>query len=332
MLNLRNEAAYAMKEITFLKRNVEKWKEIEQFLKRTSQKNPDKLADLFIELTDDLSYARTFYPNSETANYLNDLAVQVHQEIYRNKKEGTRRILSFWTREVPLIYGKHWKELLFTFGLLIVGFLIAVLSQHYDPQFADLILSPGYVDETLSNIEKGDPMGIYKGGNPFWSFTGITINNIRVALLAFAWGLLLSVGSIYIVFSNAIMVGSFYYIFYTNGAADEWWSFVWLHGTLEIWAIVVGAAAGIVLGNSLLFPGSYSRFESLLIGAKEGLKMVVGVVPLFIVAGFIEGFITRLTDMPHWINLLIILTSLAFIIWYFVIYPGIVKRRELDVT
>lgn len=285
------------------------------------------MADLFIELTDDLSYARTFFPGSETVNYLNGLSVQLHQEIYRNKREKAKRIWDFFSRELPLLYLKHWKEMLFVALLMLVAVLIAVVSQYYDPKFADLIMGPYYVDMTIENIENGDPMGVYKGGNQLWDWIWLASNNIRVAMMAFAMGFLLSIGALWIIFSNGIMLGSFFYLFYYYGAANEWWSFVWLHGTLEIWAIVVGGTAGLVMGNSILFPKSYSRGASLARGAREGMKMALGCVPLLLVAGFIEGFVTRLTNMPHWLNLVIIFGSLTFIVWYFILHPLRLKMR-----
>jgi uncharacterized membrane protein SpoIIM required for sporulation len=102
---------------------------------------------------------------------------------------------------------------------------------------------------------------------------------------------------------------------------------VWIHGTFEISAIIIAGAAGFVLGNSLLYPGTYKRIESLKIGAKNSLKIVVGVVPVFIVAGFLESFVTRYTDMPLWLSLFIILGSLTCVIGYFVVYPAYLSKK-----
>ena len=96
---------------------------------------------------------------------------------------------------------------------------------------------------------------------------------------------------------------------------------IWIHGTLEISAIVIAGCAGLTLGNSILFPGTYSRGVSFVKGAKQGVKIIIGLVPVFITAAFFEGFVTRYTQMPMWLSLTIILTSLAFVVWYFIIYP-----------
>ena len=203
---------------------------------------------------------------------------------------------------------------------------IGVLSSANDRTFIQLILGDHYVNMTEENIRKGDPMAVYKQWHEMEMFLGITINNIRVAFLAFSLGLLFSLGTVYILFTNGVMIGAFHYLFFTHDLLFESMLTIWVHGTLEISAIVISGCAGIVMGNSILFPGTYSRGLSFMRGAKRGLKIVIGLVPLFIVAGFLEGFVTRHTDMPA-LNACIILASLAFVLFYFFIYPVMLKKK-----
>src|SRR5690606_15344093 len=102
----------------------------------------------------------------------------------------------------------------------------------------------------------------------------------------------------YFLFYNGVMLGSFQYFFHQRGLLMESALTIWIHGTLEITAIVIAGGAGIVMGNSILFPGTYSRTESLMRGARRGVKIVLGMIPIFLVAAFLESFVTRLTDMP----------------------------------
>jgi len=152
-------------------------------------------------------------------------------------------------------------------------------------------------------------------------FLGITINNIRVAFLCFILGLLGSLGTIVILFYNGIMVGAFQYFFYSKGLFVESFLTIWIHGTIEISAIIIAGSAGIILGNGLLFPKTYSRGDSLQIAAKRAVRIIVGTIPLFILAGFLESFITRLTDLPNVIKVLIIGLSALYILGMYVIYP-----------
>lgn len=310
-----------MREVTFLKKNAEKWKEVESFLSSKDKINPDKLADLFIELTDDLSYSRTFYPNSKTTQYLNSLTAKVHQSIYKSKKERKERFIQFWKYEAPLLFYKHRMKILIAFSIFFLSMLIGVVSSAGDSGFVRLIMGDSYVNMTLENIDKGDPLAVYKQMNGVDMFLGITFNNIRVSFIAFMFGLLISFGSAWILMSNGIMLGAFQYFFHIHDLLFESVLVIWIHGTLEISSIIIAGAAGLVLGNSILFPGTYSRRQSFMIGSKEGLKMIVSLIPIFITAGFLESFVTRHTGMPVFLSLTIILGSLAFVIWYFIIYP-----------
>ncbi len=310
-----------VKEITFLKQNADKWQEFETLISTKGGSNPDLMADLFIQLTDDLSYSKTHYPKAKTTQYLNSIAARVHQEIYKNKKEKKSRIITFWKYELPFIFKNSHKQLLYSFIIFAVAFLIGVVSSIYDDSFLRVILGDEYVNGTLESIKNGDPMAIYKSDSQMNMFFGITIHNIQVSFVCFAMGILCSFGTGYMLFSNGIMVGAFQFFFYTKGVLLQSALVVWIHGTLEISAIVIAGCAGLTMGNSILFPGTYSRSISFVKGAKQGVKIVVGLIPVFIAAGFLESFVTRYSNMPMWLSLSIIGVSLTFIIWYFIVYP-----------
>lgn len=310
-----------MREASFVKQNKEKWIAFERVVQNNLRINPDQLADYYIQLTNDLAYAQTYYPESKTLQYLNALASQAHQRIYSNKRENKNRIVSFWKYEFPLFFRQYHRTLLISFLIFSLAAVIGVVSSINDDSFVRLILGDAYVNETLENIEKGNPTAIYKSGSEIGSFLGITINNIRVAMIAYALGVITSIGTAYVLFFNGIMVGSFFGMFYTEGVLFEASKNIWLHGTIELSVIVIAGCAGLVMGNSILFPKTYSRRVSFLKGAKDGLKIVLSTVPFFIIAGFIEGFITRYNNMPVWLAMTIIFSSLALIIFYYIIYP-----------
>lgn len=318
-----------VKEITFLKQNADKWQEFEKLISTKGGSNPDLMADLFIQLTDDLSYSKTHYPKTKTTQYLNSIAARVHQEIYKNKKEKKSRIFNFWKYELPFLFKNSHKQLLYAFLIFGVAFLIGVVSTLYDDSFVRLILGDQYINETLENIDKNDPMAIYKGMSQGNMFSIITINNIYVSFICFAMGILFSFGTGYMLFTNGVMVGAFQFFFYTKGVLLQSALVIWIHGTLEISAIIIAGCAGLTMGNSILFPGTYSRGASFVKGAKQGVKIAIGLVPIFIVAGFLESFVTRYTQMPIWLSLSIIGASLTFIVWYFIIYPIRLNKSAL---
>ena len=310
-----------MREASFVKQNKEKWIGFETALHNNVKINPDDLASYYIQLTNDLSYAQTYYPDSKTLLYLNSLASQAHQKIYITKKESKNKIVSFWKYEFPLFFKQYHKTLLFTFLFFMAAVLIGVVSTLNDDSFVRLILGDRYVNMTIENIENGEPMAVYKSGSQVGTFLGITVNNIRVAIIAFAMGVLFSVGTIFVLFSNGIMLGAFITFFYNYGILDKT-STIWLHGTIEISVIVIAGCAGLVMGNSFLFPKTFSRRVAFMKGAKDGLKIVVSTIPFFIIAGFIEGFFTRFGDqMPNVLAYSIILASFTLIVYYYILYP-----------
>ncbi len=316
-----------MREAAFAKQNKAKWLKFESVLRNNVSVDPDELSNLYVEVTDHLSYAQTFYPNSNTLKYLNGLSALAHQKIYRTKRESRKRFITFYTKEFPLFFSQYHKQLLFSFVLFLLFAIIGAYSAASDGSFVRLIMGDAYVNMTLANIDKGDPMAVYKEMGEMNMFLGITINNIKVALMAFSFGLFLSIGTVYIIMQNAIMLGSFQYFFYEKGLLWESARTIWIHGTIEISVIIIAACAGIVLGNSILFPGTYTRLQSFIRGAKDGLKILLSTVPFFIIAGFLEGFVTRHTDMPDWLAVIIIGSSLYLILYYYVLYPLKLKRR-----
>jgi uncharacterized membrane protein SpoIIM required for sporulation len=123
------------------------------------------------------------------------------------------------------------------------------------------------------------------------------------------------------------MVGTFVMFFYKEQQLSQAFPIIMLHGTIELSAIVIAAAAGFTMGNSILFPGTYSRLVSFKMGAVKGLKIVMGLIPFFVMAGFIESFITRYAFMHGSVKAGIIGLSAILIIYYFVIYPTLLKRN-----
>jgi uncharacterized membrane protein SpoIIM required for sporulation len=282
---------------------------------------PDELADAYIDITSDLAFSQTHYPKSRITLYLNNLASAIHHRIYRNKRERWSRIVTFWSREMPQIMWHARKELCISFLIFVVSALVGALSQWLDPEFSRLILGNSYVDMTLQNIENGTPMAVYGSGSEGSMFFGITINNIMVSFRAFASGLLTSFATGLLLFYNGVMIGAFQTFFAQHGLLWDSFLAVWLHGTIEISAIIVAGAAGIAMGNGWLFPGTYGRLYSFRRGAMKGLKIVIGTVPLFCVAGFIESFLTRHTEFPDAFRLTVILLSAIFIVYYYIVLP-----------
>lgn len=322
-----------MREAMFIKKNVDKWNEYQQ----TKPANSDETAQRFITLIDDLSYAKTYYPRSKVTRWINGLAAGIYQSIYRNKKERYSRIFDFWKFELPLVFRRHHRTFLFTSILFIVFVTIGVVASKTNPEFVRGVLGDEYVNMTEDNIANGDPFGVYKDENPFTMFVRIAFNNIKVAFMLFIGGFSLGYFTLNILWSNGLMLGTFEQMFFAHGLGLKSILVIWIHGTIEISAIVIAGTAGFVLAKGILFPGTYSRMESFKRNVKDASKILICLVPFFIIASFLESYVTHLMSrtydtqseigMPVWGSLIILAASLWLIAWYFIIWPIRLHKR-----
>lgn len=316
-----------MKETTFIAENKEKWKRFEKNQSNPSS-DPKELGDLYSEINSDLSYAQTFYKRRTVRAYLNGLAQGLHNSVYRQKASTVKKAWEAWTVSIPIEIYNARKNLLFALVLFIIYALIGAFSTHIDIGFAETVLGRSYVALTESNIADEDPLAIYRSSSQGRMFLDITLNNIKVALLCFFSGVLFSLGTHLILFKNAVMVGVFQYFFKLKGLLLTSFLTIWIHGAFEISAIVIASGAGFTIGHGLLFPGSFSRLQSFQISARRGVRIMLSLIPIFIIAGFLESFVTRhYLTLPNWSKWLIVLFSFAFILFYYVIYPALVARK-----
>lgn len=319
-----------MKETEFIKNNTEKWSKFEKALE-SSKDNPEQLSKLYIDITEDLGYAQTFYNRRTVRVYLNQLAQKVFSGVHKQGGESFRKIIHAATVSVPIEVYRSRKTLLFALVMFCCYALVGVISTYYNPDFPRIILGDYYVDMTIENIANGNPLDVYASQEHLSMFIHITSNNLKVAFLTFFAGFFFTLGAHLLMFSNGVMLGSFQYFFYTKGLLITSFLGIWIHGAFEISAIVLAGGAGIVAGRGLLFPGSFTRIQSLKIATRRGFKIMLSLVPFIIIAGFLESYVTRNYQLlPAWSKWFIILFSFAFIVAYYVIYPFYISRKYPD--
>jgi uncharacterized membrane protein SpoIIM required for sporulation len=319
-----------MRESIFIRQNKEKWQEFERLLDSNSD-DPDQLRDLFIQVTDDLSYARTYYPNRSVRVYLNGLAQRIFSRIYKSRRSRKSKFRLFWTDELPRLILESHREFRLSLLVFLLAVTIGVVSSIFEPEFARSILGDDYINMTIENIESGDPMAVYKSRDAFGSALGITAHNMLLAFLTFVMGILFSIGTIGMLISNGVMVGVFQFFFIERGLFWDSFLTIWMHGALEISALVISGAAGLVMGRGLVFPGTLSRRKSFQIASRRGIKIMIGVAPLFVLAGFIEAFVTRYTELPDILRGAFISLCFGYIFFYYYWYPRYKARQGFEV-
>lgn len=320
-----------MKESDFINQNKVKWEEVEKNLTK-QEVSPSETSKLFVQVTDDLSYARTFYKNRSVKIYLNEIAKFLFNDINKAKQNYFKSFIKFWKTDLPLVMYVSRRSMLISFVVFVSCFILGVITSRYDPSFCRSILSSNYIDMTNENIAKGDAMAVYKSDGELETFLPIFVNNLRIDFVTFFSGIFMAIGSLFIMIVNGVMVGVFQYFFISKGLFWESFLAIWTHGTLEISAIILSGGAGLTLGKGLLFPGTHSRFQALKVSGMNGLKIIMGVAPVTLLAAFIEGFLTRHTNIPDAIRFSFILLSLSFVLIYFFWYPRKVAKKTTNLN
>lgn len=309
-----------MREGDFIRQNSAKWEEFEELFDR-DRKEPRRISELYVQITEDLSYARTFYPNRSVRAYLNSLSQRVLQRMHRGQGPGADSIRRFWTLVLPAELYAARVDLLISLLLFLGAVAIGLFSSVHDPDFAQLILGPDYVEMTEQNIAAGDPMKVYKDSRPFPMFLRIFSNNLFVDVLTFTLGIFFAIGTAFVTLYNGIMVGAFQHFFVGHGLLAESALTIWQHGTLEMSALVLSGAAGLTMGRGVAFPGTYTRLQAFRLSALRGFRMMMPVFVFTFLAALLESWVTRATEMPLPIRLFVILASLLIVLFYLVWYP-----------
>jgi len=317
-----------LKETSFIEQNKQKWSRFEELYKSKSN-DPEELSELYTDITEDLSFAQTFYKRRTVRAYLNQLAQQVYTGVHKQKGESLRKIVTAWKVSIPLEVYRSRKNLLFALIVFLISALIGVVSTHLDPDFPRVVMGDWYVNNTIENIQSGNPLKVYETNDQMAMFVLITTNNMKVAFLTFFVGFFFTLGTHMLLFYNGVMLGAFQYFFHSKGLLITSFLGIWIHGAFEISAIVLAGGAGITAGNGLLFPKSYTRLQSLQLSTKRGLKIMMSLVPFIIFAGFLESFVTaNYQTLPNWSKWMLILFSFAIILFFYVFYPIYVARKN----
>jgi uncharacterized membrane protein SpoIIM required for sporulation len=243
---------------------------------------------LYRQVAADLSILRQDPTGAHYSRYLNQLLGRAHSIIYSGKKTSIRSIFSFFTAEWPALVWRRHVYLFVVAAVFAVCGMAGALLTLQNPEFAMQVLGPAMVD-SIEHHEMWTHSIV--AIRPLAS-SEIATNNLSVSFLTFAMGITAGIGTLWLIAFNGLLIGVVGAACADHGMSVSLWSFVVGHGSLEIPAILLAGVAGLRLGTGLLFPGHLSRRESLRLAGTEAVKIELGTIPLLIVAGFVEGFIS----------------------------------------
>ncbi len=288
----------------FLQRRETDWKALDDLLKQATDRpeslttaDAERLGSLYRAATSDLAIAKRDYPKARLTAYLNQLVGRTHSLLYKKRTLSTRAIRRYFQVDIPVAFRRNVRQFIIAMLLLFVPAIIAGVLANIDPDLAQFILPPG-AQALIPQIEEGVLWTeIEEEGRPFFSAI-IATNNIQVSFLAFAGGILAGVMTIFVLIFNGLLLGGLMGLTFHYGIGWGLTEFVFAHGVVELSVIGLAGAAGLLLGRSLVSPGLISRGDALRLAAKDAIKLVVACVPLLLIAGLIEGFISPNEFIP----------------------------------
>lgn len=321
-----------MKEDKFIKENMNTWKYLEETaaklkfsgFKKLRKDELNNFISAYNITCGHLSYSRTYFGNTKTTEYLNKLVSMAHGYIYATNTSNFKKMVKFFFVDFPLLIKNNLGYFIASTSLFLAGMVIA---------FAYIMISsdnaPAFVPQGLI-----DGINNFAGSGREWdnAITSSTIltNNIKVGIIAFVFGITLGIGTCYVLVFNGFMLGGAAALAYQKHISVEFWSMILPHGVLELFAIFICGAAGLMIAKSIINPGIYSRKDTIIRYGKKAIYSLCCTIPIFTVAGIIEGYITP-SALPEVIKLIFAMFTLILLMIYIAIPVFIFRKKESEV-
>lgn len=282
----------------FVKKHRDDWKKLEDLIttmqkhkSRMTSQDIDQFHRLYQKSAQNLSYSQTYFSNEEVTSYLNGLVAKAHNLLYKGQISSWKQIQYFFSTKFVALLLEQWKFIVIAMVLFTLGGVGSFFSVLNDPLHLYSLL-PAEMAQSVNPDQIGSNDGAIDSS---LMSASIMTNNIQVAILAFAGGVTFGLLTVYLLIYNGIIVGSLAALFWHHGKTYEFWAYIVPHGMIELTAIFIAGGAGLLMGYKLFVPGELSRGFQLKHQAKRSVQLLLGTIPLFIIAGIIEGFITPAT-------------------------------------
>lgn len=322
-----------MRRDRFIADHGERWKELEELTSRArrgartmSGEDLFRLGELYLAATSDLAIARRDFPSDGVTTYLNDLVARAHPIVYRQRSTSLRRIGRFIRYGFPAAYRDAGRYTMLAFSVFAMSAVVSGLLVLLDPSLADTFL-PGQAQGLRAVMAQHHLWMQDNTRNHPVAADMIMLNNIQVAILAFALGLLFGVPTLLVMMENGINLGVVAAMVHQFGLSEELWSFIVPHGVIELSVIFMAGGAGMMIGDSILRPGPLRRRDALVRATRHAAHILVGGACLLVIAGTIEGFFSP-SDAPDWTKYLVGATSGILLYTYLLRSRPTVRRTQ----
>jgi uncharacterized membrane protein SpoIIM required for sporulation len=302
----------------FLESRLEHWKRLEDLtarasrfrLKNLSGEEVREFGHLYRRAAADLAIAREEVRDQRLVNYLNHLVARAHGAIYRSESSGFGVLVTFFRYEFPAVFRKTFRYTLAAFIVFMLPALFAFAASLLDESFGERI-DPRLKQMIATHQNWTDVVNEF---SPV-AATEIQANNIGVTFKAFAGGVLFGIGTLAVLAFNGLLIGMVLGLC----VRYSFWEipiFISAHGVIELTAIFISGGAGLLIGKALLMPGDLRRIDALITNGSLAIKLILGCIPMLLIAGLIEGFISPAHISPVYKFCVSALSAAALAIYF----------------
>ena len=288
---------------TFLAQRRSAWAQLESLLdeadrsglKSMGLEDVQRLGRLYREASADLVWARTRHAGVEVVDYLNALVARAYARIHPPRRLRWEAVITFFRVDYPRLVRRHLRPILLAMAVFMAGGLFGAGGMAFDPNAGSYLLPEEHRDlDPQARVARDTKGGVLLRPDGQAAFSAyLFTHNIEVSVVAFALGLLGGVLTALILFMNGVFIGALAYAYHADGVGLFFWAWVLPRGSIALSAVFIAGGAGFVLGRALLAPGQRSRRDALREDGAEAVRLVLGLAPILVVAGLVEGTLSQ---------------------------------------
>jgi uncharacterized membrane protein SpoIIM required for sporulation len=308
------------------------WRALERALADVDARGPGarglegarELGRLYRAVSSDLLVARGEQIDAAVVDHLNDLVARAYAHVHATRGARVRRIANFFAREFPRLFRSEWRAVALAGLLFFGGAAVGAVATALDPRATAVLIPEDHQRRTPTERVAEDERGEAASGDEGAAFSSFLFtHNIQVTFLVFALGLTFGVGSVSLLFYNGVPIGALAMQYHQFGEGQFFWAWILPHGIPEITQILVAGAAGLLLARGLWLPGRRSRRDALADEARRAMRLVVGGMPILVLAGLIEGTISQLHApvLPYALKLAFA-AVVGVAVWSYLLFAG----------
>jgi uncharacterized membrane protein SpoIIM required for sporulation len=282
----------------FINQRKNAWQRLEELMKlldhaslrRLHREEVRELGRIYRRTASDLAIARAESRDPRLINYLNSLVIRAHGRIYRADAQGGKKILRYFTHELPQTFRRTWRYTFVSFFVFFIFSVFSFVATRYDSEFSELIGVDAAFRELVIETKTHWWESLNEASQA--GASEIMTNNIMVTIYTFAFGATFGVGTLFYLAYNGANIASVVALTYRAGFGNDLVTFMVAHGVIELTCIFIAGGAGLLVGTALIMPGDLTRADALKTRGMEAVRLMLGVAILLVIAGTIEGFIS----------------------------------------